>query len=78
MPAHIGRAQYRARHERRRAPQGGSPGDRGGGYRGELGVGGGGARLAVGGWLRKPITAQLMSTSTEPYGAGCSVAVDRR
>src|SRR5689334_1876298 len=36
--------------------------------------GAGGARLAVGAWAVKPITAQLMSTPTEPYGVGLPVA----
>src|SRR5580700_2604294 len=36
--------------------------------------GGGGARLAVGALAVKPITAQLMSTPTDPYGAGWPVA----
>src|SRR5271169_4139433 len=38
----------------------------------ELGTGA--ARLAVGAWAVYPMTAQLMSTPTDPYGAGWPVA----
>src|SRR5579864_5517996 len=33
-----------------------------------------GARLAVGAWAVNPMTAQLMSTPSAPYGAGWPVA----
>src|SRR5258708_7680051 len=46
------------------------PGYRGGNW--ELGTGV--ARLAVGAWFVNPMTAQLMSTPTEPYGAVPPVA----
>src|SRR5690348_14025403 len=49
---------------------GGGGGQRGGNWE----SGAGGARLAVGAAAVKPITAQLMSTPAEPYGAGLPVA----